>query len=268
MQSKLLTIIIPVRAEEETILHTIAVLEKTVRTPHQILIADDTTDPRDRTIAVVENMNKLQQCHSGLRAGIQKRAMDSRLRGNDKNVGVCRKKSGDPDGFGPTLVRAARTVKTPYTLFVMADLSDDAKTIDRMVEKIQASRADCIAGCRYMRGAKKIGGPMLQGFFSTLLNTLIFIMLGFPTRDATNAFKLYRTQFLRSILPKEPATGVEFSLQLLTQAVQKKGTILDLPTVWRGREKGQSKVRLLSRGPVYAKLFFQACAPHVRSVLG
>jgi len=58
MTRKLLTIIIPVRSEEETIGGTIELVEKTVHTPHIIMIADDTIDPSDRTIEIVEAMKQ------------------------------------------------------------------------------------------------------------------------------------------------------------------------------------------------------------------
>jgi glycosyltransferase involved in cell wall biosynthesis len=230
MAHKILTIIIPVRNEEETIHRTIASLEKMVRTPHTILIADDTIDPMDRTIEVLRQ----------------------------DRVAMCKKTKQDEDGFGPALVRAIKTVKTPYTVMVMADLSDDPKTIDRMMRLGTTQSYDVVCGCRYMRGAKKIGGPKAQGILSTLANGILYRCFRFPTRDATNAFKLYNTSFLKSILPKIPETGVEFSLQLITLAVSQNARMVDVPTVWRGREKGVSKVHLFSRGQKYLRLLYKA----------
>lgn len=229
MRTNLLTIIIPVRKEEENIRTTILSLQKKVQTPHCILIADDATDPADRTVTVVRQMK-------------------------NRSVSISEKKPSDQDGFGPVLVRAVQKVKTPYTLFVMADMSDDPKSIDPMVQTAIQHACDIVCGCRYMQGAKKIGGPLLQGFFSTMLNTFLFSVLHFPTWDATNAFKLYKTTFLKSILPQKPSSGVEFSLQLMSQAVPKNPIVHDVPTEWRGRVQGQSKVKLFNRGPKYMKI--------------
>jgi len=236
MTANLLTIIIPVRREEESIGKSIRVLEKSVRTPHIILIADDTVDKSDRTIPMISKLS-----------------FDSR-----KAVRICRKKAGDKDGFGPALVRAIRKVRTPYTIFFMADMSDDPQMIDTMARLATKNSYDIVTGCRYMWGAQKIGGPMLQGRLSTILNMFLFYILRFPTRDGTNAFKLYNTAFLKSILPKHPETGVEFSLQLMARALSKHPKGIDVPTIWKGREKGQSKAKLLSRGPKYLKLVWGA----------
>jgi len=237
MARKLLTIIIPVRREEKTIQKTITVLEKAVRTPHTICIADDTIDPSDRTLSIIRKLN-----YSFLT--------------------VSKKKQSHKDGFGPALIRAVKTVKTPYTIFVMADLSDEPKSIDTMVQQAEREKYAIVCGCRYMAGAKKIGGPKVQGALSSALNAILYRFLGVPTRDATNAFKLFRTDFLQSVLPKFPETGVEFSLQLMMEAMKKKPKIIDVPTVWRGREQGVSKVKLLHRGPKYIRLLWSIVLFH------
>jgi len=227
-----LSIIIPVRREEESIAQTIRQLEHSVKIPHITIIADDTIDRSDKTLTAISRLS-----------------LDCR-----KAVRIFRKKAGDQDGFGPALTRAMRKVTTPYTAIVMADLCDDPKTIDLMMKTALAKNLDIVCGCRYMRGGKKIGGPWIQGVLSAGLNSLLYYIGNVPTRDATNAFKLYRTSFLQSIVPKAPETGVEFSLQLILEAVKKHPKTLDVPTVWRGREKGRSKVKLFSRGPKYLRL--------------
>lgn len=234
MTRNLLTIIIPVRREEESIGTTIRLLSKTVQTPYVILIADDTVEPDDKTIEVVENIK------------------------HHTPILFSKKRKGDVDGFGPALVRAAKLVTTPYTVIVMADVSDDPSTIDRMVGCMKQTSCDVVCGCRYMPGGKKIGGPVLQGLLSACLNRFLFSILRFPTRDATNAFKLYDTSFLQSILPDRPMSGVEFSLQLTMRAVIKHARMIDIPTIWHGRKQGESKVRLLSRGPNYIRLVIEA----------
>ncbi len=228
----LLTIIIPVRREEETIRRTLQKLKRSVHVPHSVIIADDHIDPDDHTCRIVREM---------------------RMNG----VHICPKRSGDADGFGPSLVRAIRTVTTPYTVIVMADMSDDPKTIAHMLDMAREGEWDIVCGSRYLPQAAKIGGPKLQSFLSTALNWMLHHLLGVPTSDATNAFKLYRTAFLQSILPHTPASGVEFSLQLLLHALEKQPRIADVPTVWRGREAGQSKVRLFSRGPKYLSIVLE-----------
>lgn len=241
MVRKLLTIIIPVRSEEETIRKTIESLEKSVHTSHVIMIADDTVDPGDKTIEVVEKMKM-------------------------KNLLISKKSSSDVDGFGPALLRASQQLMTPYAVYLMADCSDDPKTIDQMVSVILERPVDVVAGCRYMKDGKKIRGPKLQGALSYALNAFFFHCFRFPTRDSSNAFKMYRTDFLKDILPESPEIGVEFSLQLTIHAVSKNARMIDIPTTWRGREQGQSKVKLFSRGPKYLKLIWRGLTVKIHTL--
>jgi hypothetical protein len=232
METKLLTIIIPVRDEKETIAKTVLHLKQSVHTPHIIFIADDTISEFDHTH---DEVVKLQSTY-------------------DTIVWIAKKKT-DPDGFGPSLCRAIRNVSTPYTVIVMSDSSDDPKTIDSMYTHISTHHSDIVCGSRYGKNAKKIGGPFMQNFLSWILNSGLYLF-GFPTHDATNAFKMYNTRFLQKILPAHPSSGVEFSLELSLISYTHHALWKDIPTTWTGRTKGVSKVRLWKRGPKYLKLLF------------
>jgi glycosyltransferase involved in cell wall biosynthesis len=233
MNNKKLTIVIPVRDEAETISDTITQLQKTVITSHEIIVADDHINTFDRTY---EEVHALQKKY--------------------KNIVWLSKKATDRDGFGPCLCRAIHSVTTPYTVVVMSDSCDDAKTIDCMYKEIPSHQIDIVCGSRYGKGGKKIGGPPLQNILSWLLNNSLYVF-GFPTHDATNAFKLYNTKFLKHILPKSPSTGVEFSFELSLLAKKQCAKWKDVATIWTGRTKGESKVRLFARGPKYLQLLFR-----------
>lgn len=234
MADKPLTIVIPVRDEAETISGTITQLQQSVKTPHLIYIADDHIRHLDRTH---DEVLKLQHTY--------------------RNILWVPKKSGDTDGFGPALCRAIRKTSTLYTVIVMSDSSDDVKTIDEMYKTIRLHKTDIVCGSRYGKTGKKIGGPPLQNFLSWLLNNGLFLF-GFPTHDATNAFKLYNTKFLQRVLPEHPSSGVEFSFELSLIAKKHCARWNDCFTTWTGRTKGESKVRLWARGPKYIKLLLQS----------
>ena len=234
MTTKVLTIIIPVRSEAETIEATLLKLTQSVHTPHSVFVVDDHVSPMDITRDIVLHYQKQY-----------------------KNIYWITKNQYDADGFGPALCRGVKFVRTPYTIFVMADGCDDTNDIDTMVNVAKTSSFDVICGCRYMKGGRKVGGPLLQHICSFFLNYCLSF-LGIGTRDATNAFKLYKTSFLRSIIPKRALSGVEFSLQLTIEGYRKHGNYKDISTIWRGRTKGISKVKLIIRGPKYIVLLIKA----------
>jgi len=99
----------------------------------------------------------------------------------------------------------------------MADLSDDLAKVDGMYRLIVEERYDLVCGSRYMRGGRQLGGPPFKGFLSRLAGVSLHALAGLPTRDATNAFRMYRASLLRSI-PIESSGGFELSLELTVKA--------------------------------------------------
>lgn len=229
------TIIIPVRKEEEVIGKTLETLQLQVKIPFRVLIADDHVDKQDRTIEIARKYAK-----------------------SWVNIRIAEKKPGDRDGFGPALARAVQLVTTPAAVFVMADLSDELMLVTKMWRTMQKENADVVAGCRYMVGATKNGGPWLQGILSTFLNGILPLITMIRTRDATNAFKLWRTEALKELLPQEPELSLVFSLQLSVLAAKRRLRVVDLPTKWSGRTGGKSKFKIVRSGWPYIKWSMQA----------
>jgi dolichol-phosphate mannosyltransferase len=231
-----LTIVIPVRNEEQTITQTIESLHTLVKTPHVILIVDDSIDETDTTIARVESISK--KIHP-IKISYKKRGLDQ-------------------NGFAYAIKRGIFEVDTPYVIFVMADACDDPKTIDIMFDNMkQQQRTTVICGSRYMKGGKKIGGPIVQGVCSTIVNTLLHFVFGVPTTDASNSYKMYSTNFIRT-LHFSNVSSFEISLYLLLQAFVKHVQIIDVPTVWKGRTVGFSKFNIINETPRYMRVIINS----------
>jgi len=78
----------------------------------------------------------------------------------------------------------------------MGDNSDKLTIIPDMISAWY-NGATLVCPSRYMPGGKQHGGPPLKTFLSRTAGKLLKL-LGFPTADATNNFKLYDGQWLRS----------------------------------------------------------------------
>ncbi len=224
---KFLSIVIPARNEEENIVSTIASLLKHVdRSDTEIIVVDDHST--DHTAELVQNI-KCQFCEIRL------------------------VKNTDEPGFANALMTGFRNATGEFILFVMADGCDEPKTINIMLEKAN-SGYDLVCGCRYMKGGAKIGGPLFQNFFSKFVCLSLYYIAGIPTRDISNAFKLYRRELLQKINLREKgfAVSMEAALNFYFSGYR----ICDVPTVWLGRKKGKSKFRILKTLP-YVKLYFR-----------
>ena len=221
-----LTIIIPTYNEEDVIENTLRSIDKEVKTPHQILVVDDSTDNTEKVVRKYSKRNK-----------------------NVKFV----KNNPKKKGFSQSLKTALKHVETDVVVVVMGDMCDDPKLLDKMYEGIQKG-ADVVCGSRYMKGGKKIGGPKLQGLFSMLVCKSLYLITGVPTVDASNAFKMYKKKVLKDVV-FNPLSGVESSMETFFQVYFNDGKIVEIPTVWRGRTVGESKFNFFKRTPQYMRIY-------------
>ncbi len=242
-----LTIIIPVRREEETIVDTLESIKKYVHTKHEVIVVDDTvissdkTNDADMTVDIVKRYQK-----------------------NHKNIRILKNQPRRANGFSLAVWRGIQVVHRGIIVFVMADGCDDLNTIDMMVKKILSGH-DIVCGSRYMKGGKKIGGPKLQGFFSYIVNTSLSFLLRLPTRDVSNSFKMYRRDILNA-LPKPTSTGFEVSMEIFFNAYHSGAKVSEVPTTWIGRRKGKSKFRLIERVPAYVRIYLWILASAARQL--
>jgi len=222
-----LSIIIPARNEEESIEETISRLVKYVDSKNtEIVVVNDHSD--DRTEDVVK--------------GLTERFLFVTLIRNEKEP-----------GFANALISGFENAKGEFVLPVMADRCDDPSTIPQMLKKTE--EYDLICGSRYMKEGGKVGGPKLQGFFSMFVGKTLHFLIGIPTHDVSNAFKMYRKKVLECLTLNEKrfAISMEVALKLYFSGYK----ICEIPTIWYGRNKGKSKFKL-NRTFAYIKLYVYA----------
>ena len=144
-------------------------------------------------------------------------------------------------------------------LVVMADLSDDLSQVDQMMAYYRDGYQVVVAS-RYMPGGRLLVAPALKQAMSRMAGVSLRWLRGIPTHDATNAFKLYDVRFLKQI-KIESTGGFELSLELLVKAYLRGCRIVELPTTWRGRTRGESRFRLWAWLPRYLKWYLYAFQP-------
>lgn len=235
-----LTVIIPAYNEEGVIIQTLDGLKNAIKVPHKIIVVNDCST--DRTENVVIQYSK-----------------------KNKNIS-CISTSPTARGFSNALKKGFLAVRQGVMVPVMADLCDDPKTINKMYSKIQEGW-DAVCGSRYTKGGKKNGGPILQHYLSWFVCRSLQSLTGIPTSDASNAFKMYRKEWLDQIRIN-PQSGVEASMEILFQMYFNGARITELPTVWKGRTVGQSKFKILQRTPRYLRIYMWAIENSFRNRVG
>jgi len=152
-------------------------------------------------------------------------------------------------------IRAGIAAATADVVLVtMADLSDDMAIIPRMVMLIRVEDYDIVCASRYMRGGRQIGGPWLKGLMSRTAGVSLHHLAGWPTHDATNAFRAYRRQVLLDF-PIESEAGFAYSLEITAKAIAAGRRVTEVPSTWRDRTAGQSRFKLRAWLPQYLRWY-------------
>lgn len=234
-----ITIIIPARNEEESILQTLQEIEKKVSVPYKLIVINDHSD--DQTYKTV-----------------------SQYIATKKNYSLINNKQ--QPGFAAAIRIGFKKATTPYVVVVMADLCDNPQTINKMFLKINQGW-DIVCGSRYTEGGRKVGGSLLQGLCSRFVCFSLSYLLRIPTSDISNAFKMYRREILHNIYI-DMTHGVETSMEITLQAFFQNAKITEIPTVWRGRVKGQSKFKIIQRTPKYGEIYLWAILKGIGDAIG
>jgi len=229
-------VVVPVYNEGENVVPTLrGLVEKTRVRPLEVLVVHDFDE--DTTVPVVK------QLHTQL--------PELRLHKNTLGRGVLNAmKSG---------LRAARA---PYVLVTMGDGSDDPGDVDAMYE-LARSGADVVAGSRYMRGGRQLGGPLLKRTMSRAAGLSLHWLGGLPVHDATSNFRLYSKRLLNQVTI-ESVGGFELGIELTVKAYRLGLRVAEVPTIWRDRTAGQSRFRLWQWLPRYLHWYWRGIGGRLR----
>ena len=147
----------------------------------------------------------------------------------------------------------------PVVVVTMADGSDDATQIDDLCRLVERGVV-IAAASRYMSGGRQIGGPVLKSLLSRVAGLSLFVLARVGTRDATNSFKAYRSEFVRAV-GIDSDSGFELGLELVAKARRLREPVAELPTIWIERHVGISRFKLVSWLPRYLRWYAFAFGP-------
>ncbi len=127
----------------------------------------------------------------------------------------------------------------------MADGSDDPRQIDDLVRLVERGVVVACAS-RYMSGGQQVGGPALKSFLSRAAGRSLHLLARVGTRDATNSFKAYSTEFVRTGRDRELVPGSSMGIELTAKARRLRLPVAEIPTIWLEREQGVSNFKVAS----------------------
>jgi dolichol-phosphate mannosyltransferase len=141
----------------------------------------------------------------------------------------------------------------PVAVVTMADGCDDPRQIDDLARLVDRG-VTVAAASRYMPGGQQVGGPLLKGFLSKTAGRSLRVLAHIGTRDATNSFKAYSTDFVRMV-GIDSRDGFEIGIELTAKARRMRLPVAEIPTIWLDRQAGLSNFRVAKWIPSYLRWY-------------
>ena len=228
------SVVMPAYNEGKQIVEVLDRLFESVKLPCEVLVVVDTED--DTTIPVVTGYAQ----------------KEPRLR---YLVNTYGRGPANAIRFGIDAAAA------PVAVVTMADGCDDARQIDDLARLVERGVA-VAAASRYMAGGQQVGGPVLKGFLSRTAGRSLRILAHLGTRDATNSFKAYSTDFVREV-GIDSRDGFEIGIELTAKAKRMRKPVAEVPTIWLDRQAGVSNFKVVQWIPKYLRWYRFAFGPRL-----
>jgi dolichol-phosphate mannosyltransferase len=229
-----ITVVIPVYNEGPAVVPCLERILEAVTSPCEVLVVYDRPD--DSTVPYIEKVA----------------SSDRRVR-------------GVLNAFGPGPANAIRSgfdeARSAVTVVTMADGSDDPRQIDDLARLVERGVA-VAAASRYMPGGQQVGGPRLKRRLSRWAGRSLRLFARVGTRDATNSFKAYSTDFVRQA-GIDSRAGFEIGLELTAKAARLGRPVAEIPTIWLDRSLGDSRFELVRWLPGYLHWYRFAFGPRL-----
>jgi dolichol-phosphate mannosyltransferase len=151
----------------------------------------------------------------------------------------------EKNGIGPAYLagfRHALDRGAGYVMEMDSDFSHDPADLARLLAAVRED-ADLALGSRYVPGGGVSDWGLLRRFISEGGSTYARLVLGLSVRDLTGGFKCFRREVLEAIhFDSVRSRGYAFQVELTYRAVRGGFRVVEVPIVFRDRERGQSKM--------------------------
>jgi|TARA_B100000989_G_scaffold214774_1_gene163332 dolichol-phosphate mannosyltransferase len=219
----LLSILIPVRNEEENVNIISKEIEKKIENKnYEIVFINDFSE--DNTIKELTKLNKL----------------------NEKIKFFDNQKKG----LGGAIDMGIQKSQGKYVCIMMSDSSDTVEDLNYYYKEISGENLDAVFGSRFIKGGKIVDYPKLKLILNRLGNLLAKILVWSDLNDFTNGFKIYRKDTLLSLYPLvSESFNIFFELPLKTITRGFKYKIV--PISYYNRTVGEAKFKIDELGSKY-----------------
>ena len=218
-----LSILIPVRDEEENVKIISNKIEKEIANPnYELLFVNDFSE--DDTIKVIEEL-KVQ----------------------NKKI---RYVNNENKGLGGAISLGITESKGKYVCIMMSDSSDTVQDLNRYYETIMNDDLDAVFGSRFIKGGKTVDYPIIKLILNRIGNLLAKFLMWSDLNDFTNGFKIYKKNTLIGLYPLiSESFNIFFELPLKT--ISRGYNYKIIPISYYNRTVGEAKFKIDELGSKY-----------------
>ena len=221
--NKDLTILIPVRDEEENVkIISREIIDKILCKNYEILFVNDFS--QDRTEDVILE--------------IMKNEVSIRYINNQRK------------GLGGAIQAGIKESEGKFVCIMMSDSSDTVEDLNTYYNTIISDNFDAVFGSRFIKGGRTVNYPLIKYILNRLGNRLAQFLMWSDLNDFTNGFKIYKKEVLDQLNPLvSESFNIFFELPLKIISRNYKYKII--PIEYYNRTVGEAKFKIDELGSKY-----------------
>ena len=130
-----------------------------------------------------------------------------------------------------------------YFFQMDCDFSHNPNDLKRLYDQLINKDLDLCIGSRYISGINVVNWPLSRVLLSYFASFYVRVITGMKIKDPTAGYKLYKRVVLEKIcLDDVEFIGYAFQIEMKFRTWKKGFKIMELPIVFRDRERGVSKL--------------------------
>ena len=126
---------------------------------------------------------------------------------------------------------------------MMADLSDDINDLKKYNNLLEEKNLDAVLGSRFLKKSKVLDYPIKKLVLNRIFNFFVSLIFLNSYNDYTNAFKIYKKDVLKTLMPFVSESFnifLEIPLKIISRNYLYEVTSIN----WLGRKKGKAKFKI------------------------
>lgn len=226
--SHLVSIVMPVFNERQTI-ETIVERVQKVEIPKELLIVDDGSTDGTREWLFERFGQVCGDEEEGRKESWE--SMTDRLQ-----VRVFTHQSNQ--GKGTALKTGFQHARGEIVVVQDADLEYSPEDYSQLLEPLIAGRADVVYGSRFL-GDSEVQWPLVSYLGNKVFTVLTNAVTGLSLTDVWTGYKIFKKEVLEDITLEE--SGFEMELELTVRVAQRKWRVTEVPISYLPRSKAEGK---------------------------